>query len=151
MAVLGALLAGIQAFSTTARYHFPLPLVAGWVIAGAVVGGGLGAWAAERQLRFLERKGRVKTSLSTILFLFGGVIVFFAIFLFLVNNMPVEVIASITVFLSPMPAAFFAVDSVLFFNWERRHKRKVFSGTWRSLYVYPPLEQQPQSQAMRGQ
>jgi hypothetical protein len=150
MAFLWALLAILHVFTNMTRYHFPLSLVASWLIAGAVAGGGFGAWGAESQLRSLERQGRVRTTLSTILFLFGGLITLFAVFFFFGNSIPGEVMASTLVFMSPMPSAVFAVDSVMFSEWERRHKRQIFTSMWRGFYVHPPLEQQQQSYKIPG-
>jgi hypothetical protein len=137
--------------SNATRYHFPLSSVAAWLVAGIVAGGGFGAWAAERQLRILERKGRVSTSISTLLTVVGGLIVFFATLFYFVNNIPTEVIASVVVFLSPMPATSFVVNSVMSSNWERRHKRQIFASVWDGMYVHPPLEQVQPNLKIRGQ
>jgi hypothetical protein len=135
MAILWTLIAFL-AYPNVIMYNLQLSLVVGFFLAGVVTGGGLGLGLSQRTLRSLERKGETQKSLFTIFYAVGTIFVVTSALFFFGPNVPLETLASTSVFIAPIPAATFAISSMMFSDWERRNKRTIFNRMWRGgLYV----------------
>jgi MFS family permease len=137
-AVVWAFLAFLSLSVNVAQYNIQGALALSLVVAGAITGGGLGAIISQRHLRFLERQCEKRVALSTILYIIGAFFVVVSFTFLFAPNIPLESLVLAWVFVSPMPAASFAVSAVIFSNWERRNKRRIFTIIWPGgLYATP--------------
>lgn len=111
------------------QHHLQPSLIFGFLLAGAIVGAGLGAGVSQIWLKRLETKGEMRPSLSIALVLIGTIISLGSIPFFIGPKIPMDLFVSIVVFIMPAPAATFAVISVMFSDWERRNKKAIY-GNW---------------------
>jgi len=138
MSILWSILGSLQLVTTNLRGPIPFFLAIGLIASGAFFGIGCGDLFARRQLLFLEKKGEVRWSLTKTLYLVGGIFIVVAAFVFLYFFVSSTVYVIMIDFFAPFIPASFAVESTLFRNWERKHKKTILAGTWvNRLYVYP--------------
>ena len=92
-----------------------------------------------RQLRVLEEKGEIKTTLRTtifyILFVICTLIVVIFLLIYFTPFIPASSLYLSYNFLYPTTVAILATRATLYSNWERRHKKQIFSENRRLLTV----------------
>jgi hypothetical protein len=105
------------------------------------VGGGVGSGLSRVVLRRLEMKGEMRMSISMLLIAIGALFVVASALLLFSPNAPLDVLYLMLAFVFPMPAANFAVLSLMFSDWERRNRRRIYTITWPGgLYTTPQNE-----------
>jgi hypothetical protein len=118
------------------------------IISGLIAGVVWGAAVTLKQLQFLTKKGETRVTLTTWLFIIGATFILFGVWLFLVVSEPFETLAIALDFMFPIVSAALAVRTILFVNWERKHKRIVLFANLVSskLYVFPRMDEAQPSQ-----
>jgi len=121
-----------------ARHLLPLYALVGLMVSGASLGVAVASVHASQRLASLEKTGEARTSWSTVLIIFGGVIVFSAVWLMVASRLHSEVLMGAVGFLAAVTPAVYAMEAYLFRNWERKNKKRILQGLWSSrLYVCP--------------
>ena len=148
MLFLWAALSFFQSLLNNVRYHVPLSSAMVTVTSGLIVGSVYGAAVTLKQLQFLTKKGETRVTLTTWLFIIGATFILLGVWLFLVVNEPFETLTIALDFMFPMVPAALAVRTVLFFDWERKHKRTILFANLVSskLYVFPRMDEAQPSQ-----
>jgi len=108
-----------------------------YVLSGLVIGAVLSAFWSRRQLRFLSEKGESRMSLATLLYIIGFFLIVGGVGFLLFQFLPIEMELSILNFMFPILPSSFAVETILFFNWEHKHHSRIMtsSGWVGGLYV----------------
>ena len=138
-AFLWSLLSFLYLFANL-RY-VPVDLAAIAVLVGVLAGAILGFAVAKRQLKFLTQNGETRVALSTILFLVGGMLIFFSFWFFFAFNAPVGAQATVISFIYPTLPAYLASEAILFLRWEHKNRKLILASMWTSrLYVSPKTQ-----------
>ena len=112
-----------------------------WLALGMVVGLVFGIVAIWKQLKTLTEKGEMRMSVSYVLFMVGGVLVFGAIFLAAMlsfpNSMRVIYVAVMDSILGA-GATIILAQTFLVVRWERSHKMRLYHKGWPlKIYAVP--------------
>jgi hypothetical protein len=124
---------------TNLRY-VPQQLTVAVGVFGVLVGAITGVAAARRQLKFLTKNGEFRTgaSLSTILFIAGGIFILFSLWFFFAFDAPIGSQAAVMDFMFSILPALLASQAILFLRWERKHGKLIIASMWPSrLYASP--------------
>ena len=80
----------------------------------------------------------------TFLFVIGILFIFAALVTYLALNVSMTILAVISYFVFPSGPAIFATRAIVFFRWERKHRRRILSAGEFStkIYVFPKIDQQ---------
>ncbi len=135
-----ALLPILSFLNFNGRYPIPFYAAIGLVASGVSFGMGAGSINARRWLVSLEKKGelRGRNQLSTLLMVFGAVLVIAAAFLMLAFLVSFTVFTVFFDFASPLLPAFLAMETSIFRSWERKHKKYILQSMWPNvIFVYP--------------
>jgi hypothetical protein len=148
---LWAALGFFQLLLNDVRYQVPLFSAIVAITSGLIIGTFFGATVALKQLQFLTKKGETRVSLTTWLLVIGATFILLGvwqIWLFLVVSEPIEILTIALDFLSPAVPASLAARTILFVNWERKHKRTILYANLVSsrLYVFPRMDEVQLSQ-----
>lgn len=135
---------------TVTQLHLQLFLVFGLIIAGVIAGGGIGAGLSRMRLSRLQRNSEMRTSLATLFILVGVIFVVASVLVFFGPNAPLSILRTMFVFVAPMPAANHAVTSIMFSNWERRNRRRIFTIRWPGGFYTIPDGYSPQNRQLQG-
>jgi hypothetical protein len=122
-------MAFLAIYPNVIQYHLQFLSVLSLIIAGAIVGGGVGSGLSRVVLRRLEMKGEMRMSISMLLIAIGALFVVASALLLFSPNAPLDVLYLMLAFVFPMPAANFAVLSLMFSDWERRNRRRIYTIT----------------------
>jgi len=109
-----------------------------WMVFGMATGLVIGVMAIRKQLNTLTEKGEMGMSLSYLLFIVGGVLVFGALFLAAMFAFPSLLqVMQVAVFDSILGAGISIIlaQSFLVVRWERNHKMRLYHKGW-SLKIY---------------
>jgi asparagine N-glycosylation enzyme membrane subunit Stt3 len=138
-AFIWSLLSFVHLF-TNLRY-VPLHLTLIAVLFGVAVGAILGFAVAKRRLKFITKNGETRVPLSTILFLVGGILIVLSFCLFFAFNAPISALATVIDFAYPILPPYLAMEAILFFRWERQHRKLILASMWTNrLYVSPKTD-----------
>jgi hypothetical protein len=148
MLFLWAALSFFQLLLNNVRYHVPLSSAMTAITSGLIAGAVWGAAVTLKQLQFLTKKGETRVSITIWLFIIGSAFIVLGIWLFLVVSEPLETLTIALYFMSPMVPAALAVRTILFVNWEKKHKRIILFANLVSsrLYVFPRMDEAQLSQ-----
>jgi hypothetical protein len=118
------------------------------ITSGLIAGAVYGATVTLKQLQFLTKKGETKVTLTTWLYIIGATFILFGVWLLLVFSEPFETLTIALDFMFPIVSAALAVRTILFVNWERKHKRTILFANLVSskLYVFPRMDEAQLSQ-----
>ena len=130
------------------RYYVPLSSAMVAITSGLIAGAVYGATVTLKQLQFLTKKGETRVTLTTWLYIMGATFILFGVWLLLVFSEPFETLTIALDFMFPIVSAALAVRTILFVNWERKHKRTILFANLVSskLYVFPRMDEAQLSQ-----
>ncbi len=140
---VSALLVGAAAFYVCwifgSVYHLPIIPALTLTIIGVVGGVLVSHFYTSKQLRILEEKGEIRTSLKLLLgfmFLAVGVILFCVLLLvyFALTPSPVWYLAFNLLY--SLASATCVTRAFLFVQWEKKHKKEIYEKN-RSMFVFP--------------
>ena len=148
MLFVWAALSFFQLLLNNIRYHVPLSSAMVAITSGLIVGAVYGATVTLKQLQFLTKKGETRVTLTTWLYIIGATFILLGVWLFLVFSEPFETLTIALYFMFPIVSAALAVRTILFVNWERKHKRTILFANLVSskLYVFPRMDEAQLSQ-----
>lgn len=125
---------------TNLRY-VPLDLTVIAALLGVVVGAGSGFSLTKRQLNFLSKNGETRVHLSTILLIIGGLLIVLSLSYFFVINASIATLSTANNFGFSTLSACWASEAILFFRWESKHRKLIFSSGWSGrLYASPKTD-----------
>jgi hypothetical protein len=148
MTFVWAALAYLQLHVYNRLYHIPSSSVIIAITSGLIAGALCGVAVTRRQLRFLTKKSETRVTLITWLYTIGALFITIGVVLFFVTSVPPETVIIATYFMAPMVSASEAARTILFVNWERKHKRIILlpSVVSNKMYVFPKIEETQPSQ-----
>jgi len=121
------------------RFHAPLNLVGTAIVVGIIFGVVSFGIMALKTLRTIEKKGVFTRSLSYWLFLAGALFIFLGLFTWALITLPLQAIGIVFYFLYPALPAGLLARLFLYWLWELKNKRMIYT-TWGfsgKIYAYP--------------
>ncbi len=115
------------------------------VISGIAVGFFVGSVATLKQLNSLTQKGETRVTLSTFLFITGGVIVLLALFFIatMILSLPLAAQVGWFDFAYSAGSAILIVRAFLLVEWERNHRMHLYQAMWSNkIYAVPKPDSQ---------
>jgi hypothetical protein len=148
MLFVWAALSFFQLLLNNIRYHVPPSSATVAITSGLIAGAVYGATVTLKQLQFLTKKGETRVTLTTWLYIMGATFILLGVWLLLVFSEPFETLTIALDFMFPIVSAALAVRTILFVNWERKHKRTILFANLVSskLYVFPRMDEAQLSQ-----
>jgi ammonia channel protein AmtB len=138
-----AAIAFLQLYANNLRYHIPSSSVIIAITSGLIAGALCGVAVTRRQLQFLTKKGETRVTLITWLYIIGALFITIGVVFFFVTSVPTETVIIATYFMATMVSASEAARTILFVNWERKHKRIILlpGVVSNKMYVFPKIEE----------
>jgi hypothetical protein len=123
-------------------YRLSVQLVALACFAGASLGICFGLVASTRQLQTLSKKGEIRSSLSYVLFLVGGVTIAAGSFIFFAWNESAQAQQLLLDIVYVMVPAVGGTTYISYRQWEKKYRRLILNDRWWTgrVYVFPKID-----------
>ena len=139
--LLWVLLSFLWMLSLNAQSHVSFYSQFMWIAFGIAAGLVVGVALTRKQLNTLTEKGEISNSLSTLLFILGGVLVFGALFLAAIFAFPSLLsVIQVAVMDALLGAgiSMLVVRAFLLVAWERNHRMRLYQKGWSTrIYAVP--------------
>lgn len=142
--LIWALLGSLWLLSINAQFHTLLSSQIMWIFFGLAAGLVLSTLFTQKQLKSLQEKGEIRLTLQTVLYIVGALLVFAGAFTWVVfSDLPVTIRVGLLNSVFASAPGVHAARAILFSNWERKNKKRIFQNRWSSrLYVFPKSDTQ---------
>jgi glucan phosphoethanolaminetransferase (alkaline phosphatase superfamily) len=133
------LLAFLNLLTNSLRYHTPLILLETAIVSGMAFGIFLFSWVSLKTLRTIEKKGVYSVSLITWMYLAGALLISIGLIIWVFITLPLQSSIVVLDFLYPTLPAALLTRMLLYWRWEHKNNRMIFT-TWGfsgKVYAYP--------------